>query len=270
MFEAAPTEFIRPLDQISFGWILGIFLLAQVLSDLFRWITLWSSKRLPERYRFFLLPWPPLFRLVALNLAILFSLPLILKPETGAVATVLWMGAVVFGFAAKDYASSLMAGFFLLFERPFVVGDWVRIGGYEGEVIQIHLRTFELHTADDDRVSIPLNRIWTEPVANSTSGERIQMVVTSFFLEPENEDDPILQLLYDVVQTSVLVNLDREISVLVRERIGATEYRIKAYPREPRDRFRFETDLTVRGRKALKQIGVRWARFPAPDPASGA
>jgi small conductance mechanosensitive channel len=53
----------------------------------------------------------------------------------------------------------------------------------------------------------------------------------------------------------------KPINVVASEKSWATQYRLKAYPVDPRDQFRFITDLTVRGKEALAGLGVD---FPAP------
>jgi len=48
----------------------------------------------------------------------------------------------------------------------------------------------------------------------------------------------------------------------VQEKPWGTQYRLRAYPIDPRQQFRFKTDLTVRGKAALALIGVAFAATP--------
>jgi len=41
-----------------------------------------------------------------------------------------------------------------------------------------------------------------------------------------------------------------------------TQYRLKAYVTESRDQYVFTTDLTMRGKEALRRLGIRYARVP--------
>ena len=52
------------------------------------------------------------------------------------VAGLLFLG---FGYAFKDVLSSVTAGFILMFDRPFQVGDRIAFGGHYGEVQEIGL-----------------------------------------------------------------------------------------------------------------------------------
>gem|GEM_PF-2373080 len=55
--------------------------------------------------------------------------------------------------------------------------------------------------------------------------------------------------------TSAYLQLLKPVVILASEGPWATEYRIKAYPVDPRDQFRFTTDLTLRGKQALMALG---------------
>ena len=49
----------------------------------------------------------------------------------------------------------LFAGFYLLFERPFRLGDKITVRDHRGTVVEIGLRTTSLRTDDDLQVMIP-------------------------------------------------------------------------------------------------------------------
>ena len=62
---------------------------------------------------------------------------------------------VAIGFAAQTSASNLISGLFLLGEKPFEVGDSLRVDGDTGEVISIDLLSVKLRTFDNLLVRIP-------------------------------------------------------------------------------------------------------------------
>lgn len=63
--------------------------------------------------------------------------------------------SVAIGFASQTSASNLISGLFLLAERPFVVGDVIRVGSTTGEVLAIDLLSAKLRTFDNLYVRIP-------------------------------------------------------------------------------------------------------------------
>lgn len=51
--------------------------------------------------------------------------------------------------AAQDTASNLFSGIVILLDRPFSLGDWVKIGDVEGEVVDINFRSTKIRTLDN-------------------------------------------------------------------------------------------------------------------------
>jgi len=62
---------------------------------------------------------------------------------------------VAIGFASQTSASNLISGLFLVAERPFSVGDAIRVGTTTGEVLSIDLLSVKLRTFDNLFVRIP-------------------------------------------------------------------------------------------------------------------
>lgn len=70
------------------------------------------------------------------------------------------------GFAARTPISNLISGIFLVFERPFVVGDVIELNEYKGEVISLNLLSLTLRTLDNLMVRIPNELVISTPVRN--------------------------------------------------------------------------------------------------------
>lgn len=75
----------------------------------------------------------------------------------------LGIGGLAFALAAKDTASNFFGSFTIFTDRPFVMGDWVKIGSSEGIVEEIGMRSTRIRTFANTLIYIP-NSI----VANST------------------------------------------------------------------------------------------------------
>lgn len=63
--------------------------------------------------------------------------------------------SVALGFASQTSASNFVSGLFLMVEKPFGIGDVVRIGNTTGEVLSIDLLSVKLRTFDNLYVRIP-------------------------------------------------------------------------------------------------------------------
>ncbi len=70
------------------------------------------------------------------------------------------------GFAARTPVSNLISGIFLVFERPFVVGDVIEVNDYKGEVISLNLLSLTMRTLDNLMVRIPNELVISTAVRN--------------------------------------------------------------------------------------------------------
>ncbi len=75
---------------------------------------------------------------------------------------------VAIGFASQTSASNLISGLFLLGEKPFQIGDILRVGSDTGEVISIDLLSVKLRTFDNLFVRIPNEALIKTTVINLT------------------------------------------------------------------------------------------------------
>ncbi len=73
---------------------------------------------------------------------------------------------VAIGFASQTSASNIISGVFLLGEKPFVVGDVIRIGSTTGEVVSIDLLSVKLRTFDNLFVRIPNETMIKSEITN--------------------------------------------------------------------------------------------------------
>jgi hypothetical protein len=83
--------------------------------------------------------------------------------------------AVVFGL--QDLLKSIMGGAFLIFERPYQVGDRIKVRDNEGEVTEIGVRTTTLITDDQATVIFPNSLHLGEPFRNFDRETTVSSVI---------------------------------------------------------------------------------------------
>ncbi len=74
--------------------------------------------------------------------------------------------SVAVAFAIQDILKNLVAGLYLLLERPFVIGDEIGIKEFTGIVEDVKIRTTVLRTADGQLVIVPNALLFTDVVVN--------------------------------------------------------------------------------------------------------
>ena len=78
---------------------------------------------------------------------------------------------IAVGFAAKDSLANLFAGFFIVTDAPYKVGDYIVFDtGERGRVTQIGLRSTRLLTRDDVEITIPNSIIGNAKIVNESGG----------------------------------------------------------------------------------------------------
>jgi small-conductance mechanosensitive channel len=82
------------------------------------------------------------------------------------------------GLAFQDLLRNILAGIFILLEKPFRIGDHVAIGDCEGVVQTIALRTTALRTGDGRLAVMPNLTVFTSVILNSTAYDQRRYSVT--------------------------------------------------------------------------------------------
>lgn len=74
--------------------------------------------------------------------------------------------AIILGFAGQNFFSGIIAGMSIQINRPYKVGDWLKVGETYGEVMEINWRSTRLCTTDNIYFDIPNNEIVKSTIIN--------------------------------------------------------------------------------------------------------
>jgi small-conductance mechanosensitive channel len=109
--------------------------------------------------------------------------------------------SVGIGFGLQSVVNNFVSGLILLAERPIKIGDWVVVGGEEGYVRKISVRSTEVETFDRARVLIPNSYFITEKVKNWTLRDNIRRIVipvgVAYGCDPHQAKAILLKLAQD-------------------------------------------------------------------------
>jgi len=97
------------------------------------------------------------------------------------------LGALTFAitFAIQDILKNLVAGVYLLVERPFRIGDEIMVDRYIGQVEDIQMRVTTLRTTTGEQVLIPNGIIFSSALTNNSAYRRRRAMLTITLLEQE-------------------------------------------------------------------------------------
>lgn len=145
-----------------------------------------------------------------------------------------WLGGTLF---------KLLVGF----KAPFQVGDRVTLMGFSGKVVEIGSLLIKLQTPDDDLVSIPTYRLWSEPLVSANAGDRASLCVIHFYLAPfastlqrQQAEDAI----WEAVQSSVYFDFAKPLQIFLTQQENAIVLTVKAYVASTYNEPLFKSDIT--------------------------
>ncbi len=124
------------------------------------------------------------------SLGILFLAVLLVLGLFGANWTALLalvsIGSVAIGLALQDVLKNFIAGVYLLLERPFRVGDTIKVRDVEGIIDGIDIRTTLIRNARGELVLIPNATVFTEILTNRTESgiRRLDVMIDDVSASP--------------------------------------------------------------------------------------
>lgn len=97
-----------------------------------------------------------------------------------AVLAAVSAGTIVIALGFQAILQSIVGGIFILFERPFTIGDHIHysIHGVDGVVEEIGLRSTVIRSANGDRTVVPNSLIFTNAMENRSPDRSWKTTVT--------------------------------------------------------------------------------------------
>jgi MscS family membrane protein len=78
----------------------------------------------------------------------------------------LGIGGLVVALAAKDSVENIFGSLTILFDMPFGIGDWIKMGEVEGVAEEINLRSTRIRTFQDTVITLPNSNLIKASVDN--------------------------------------------------------------------------------------------------------
>lgn len=112
---------------------------------------------------------------------------------------------IVVGLAARQTLGSLIAGFVLMFSRPFTVGDWIQVGDEEGIVTDITILNTRLQNFDGETVVLPNDSVSDRSLTNRSTNGRLRLrtdVGIDYEADPDHAETVALEAIgaVDIVE----------------------------------------------------------------------
>lgn len=188
---------------------------------------------------------------------------------------------IAVGFAARDTLANLFAGFFIIADAPYQVGDYVVLDtGDRGEVTRVGIRSTRLLTRDDVEIIIPNSVMAGTKIINESGGRWTKFRIgVSVGVAYGSDVDQVVSVLAEVAREQP--NVCRDPEPMVRMRgfgDSSLDFDVLCWVHHPSQRELVTHQLFMRIYKALAAAGIEipfpqrdlWVReMPEPAPEGG-
>jgi small-conductance mechanosensitive channel len=176
-----------------------------------------------------------------------------------ALAAALGIGGLAISLAARDTIADAIAGFIILVDRPFRIGDRIEIQGVGtwGDVTDIGLRTTRIRTRDNRMVIVPNSIIGSNQVINYTYPDPRYRIETHVGVAYGTDIEHVRALLIDTVKGLEFVLPDKPVDALYIDMgDSAMIFRVRWWIESYVDTRRATDRVHTAIQKALDEAGI--------------
>jgi MscS family membrane protein len=117
--------------------------------------------------------------------------------------TGLGIGGLAVALAARETLANFLASVVIMFERPFRVGDWIKVAGQEGNVEDIGFRSTRIRTFYNSVVTIPSSEMVGTSIDNMGMRRyrRVRTVVQVTYDTPSEKIEAFVEGVKEIIRT---------------------------------------------------------------------
>jgi MscS family membrane protein len=176
----------------------------------------------------------------------------------------LGIGGLALAMAAKDTVANFFGGFTIFTDKPFKVGDRIKVGDFDGSIYEVGLRSSRMRTLEGRMVTIPNARIADSMIEN-VSEEPTRKVVNKLGLVYDVNADQIRQAidLLKGIGTDTVAKIDENVIVgFTGFGDSALELTFIYYIRSGEDIIGVQTEINL---KIMEQFAANKLDFAYPS-----
>jgi len=182
---------------------------------------------------------------------------------SGLIAGLGIMGFII-GFALKDALGNLASGVFILFHKPFKVGDWIKVGGIVGGVERVGIAACVLKSPDNVKITIPNSKIWGGVIQNYTGNPTRKIFNLEVGISYSSNIDKAIKIIHRILKKDKRVLKDPEPQVVTKS-LGDSSVNIAVRPAcKKEDYWGLYFDLVKNIKQEFDKNGIE-IPFPQRD-----
>ncbi len=146
-------------------------------------------------------------------LAILFIAQNVLGKDISTILAGLGVGGLAVAIAAKETIANFFGSVMIFSDRPFQIGDLVRLGDYYGTIEEVGFRSTRLRTLDGHLITIPNANVANAAIENVTRRPFIRknFSITITYDTPPDKVQEAVDIIKDVITSVPQTSSDPEL-----------------------------------------------------------
>ncbi len=224
LFSESIDPYSKLVDDLFFllYWGIGVYIIFRLISITSNWylskVPLRDREEIDQRV---IRSIQYIFLLVFSFLAIIILLNHFGITGTALTAslTALGLSGIIVGLAAQTTLADIITGIVLLIDRPFRIGDRIRIEKLDtwGDVIEIGWRSTRILTRDNRLVTIPNSIIGTDMITNYSMPDRMFRVETDVIISYGPDIEYVRNLIIEAMKNEKWIMQESPVQVLLLE-----------------------------------------------------
>jgi MscS family membrane protein len=181
--------------------------------------------------------------------------------DVGALIAGLGIGGIALALAAQDTVKNIIGGLIVFIDKPFHLGDVIRVKEIEGTVIYTGIRSTRLRTGAGRIITIP-NAQFTDSAIENISLEPAKRIVTYLTLTyetPVEKIDEAITILKNIVEHSPDVNHYDSLVYLEKFSPSSIDINFTYFIKKGSDTHTTQTDINIQVLQKFKAAGIEFA-----------
>lgn len=181
--------------------------------------------------------------------------------DVGALIAGLGIGGLALALAAQDTVKNIIGGLVVFIDKPFRVGDIIKVKEVEGTVVYTGIRSSRIRTAAGRVITIPNAQFGDNAIENITR-EPSRRVVTYLNLvqsTPIEKIDTALSILKEISDNSELLNSNESIYYLERFSQTSIDINFTYFIRKEQNIHLAQTEINKQILDRFRKQGIEFA-----------
>lgn len=181
--------------------------------------------------------------------------------DVGALIAGLGIGGVALALAAQDTVKNIIGGIIVFLDKPFYVGDTIKVKDIEGTIVYTGIRSTRIRTGAGRLVTIPNAQFTDSAIENITlePSKRIVLYLGLVYQTPIEKIDEALAILNDIATHTRAINLQKPVIFLERFNQSSIDINFTYFIRKQSDIHDAQTEVNKQILKRFAEAGLEFA-----------